>query len=136
MRVTAGEDAPALVKDAYIMAKNSSSQWTNHIKQILDDTGFSHVWANPSGVDPSTFTAELEQRLTDHFRQNWKSELQATTGKLRTYKLIKQELKLEKYLELPTHLRVPVTRLRTSSHSLRIEQEGCAPHRRTYLLVL
>ena len=115
MRVTAGWDAPALVKDAYIMAINSSSQWTNH---ILDDTGFSHVWANPSGVDPSTFTAELEQRLTDHFRQIWKSELQATTGKLRTYKLIKQELKLEKYLELPTHLRVPVTRLIKNKLSL------------------
>ena len=47
--------------------------------------------------------------------------MQATTGKLRTYKLIKQDLKLEKYLELPPHLRVPVTRLRTSAHPLRIE---------------
>lgn len=48
---------------------------------------------HPAGVDPSNFIAELEQRLTDHFRQNWKGELQVTMGKQRTYKLIKQDLK-------------------------------------------
>ena len=41
MRVAVEWDAPALVKDAYIMAKNSSTLWTNYIKQMLDDTGFS-----------------------------------------------------------------------------------------------
>ena len=50
-----------------------------------------------------------------------KYELLANSGKLRTYKLIKHEFKMEKYLSLPPHLRVPTARLRTSAHSLRIE---------------
>ena len=44
-----------------------------------------------------------------------------TTGKLRTYKLIKKEFKNESYLELPQHMRVSVARLRTNTHPLRIE---------------
>jgi len=44
-----------------------------------------------------------------------------TTGKLRSYKLVKEDFKRESYLELPPYMRVPVARLRTSTHSLRIE---------------
>ena len=44
-----------------------------------------------------------------------------TTGKLRSYKLIKEDFKRESYLELPPYLRVPVARLRTSAHPLRIK---------------
>ena len=43
------------------------------------------------------------------------------TGKLKTYKLIKEEFKNESYLELPPYMRVPVARLRMSTHPLRIE---------------
>jgi hypothetical protein len=69
------------------------------------------------------FAKDLKQRLEDQYVQAWASELQANSGKLRTYKLIKHEFKTEKYmyLNLPPHLRVPTTRLRTSAHPLRIE---------------
>ena len=42
-------------------------------------------------------------------------------GKLRTYKMIKEHFRPNKYLELSAHLRVPAARLSTSSHPLRIE---------------
>ena len=74
-----------------------------------------------TSVDPHGFANELKQRLEDQYVQAWSSELQANSGKLRTYKLIKREFKMEKYLNLPPHLRVPTSRLRTSAHSLRIE---------------
>ena len=35
--------------------------------------------------------------------------------------LIKEDFKRESYLELPSYMRVPVARLRTSAHALRIE---------------
>ena len=73
-------------------------------------------------MDLKQICTDLEQRVTDQFTQNWKSKLLATTGKLRLNKLIKQEFKQEEgYLELPSYLIVPVARLRTSSHILRIK---------------
>ena len=112
------------MKDACTLTISNSLQWGNLIKDILNYSGYSYIWLNPTTVDPKQISTDLEQRLTDQFQftQNWKSKLLATTGKLRLYKLIKQEFKQEEgYLELPSYLRVPVARLRTSSHILRIE---------------
>ena len=100
---------------------NNSLPWAKHIKSILDSAGFSYVWLNPSQVDPQQISNDISERLTDQFKQNWQSELRNTSGKLRSYKEIKDSFKLESYLELPPHLRIPITRLRTSSHTLRIE---------------
>lgn len=76
------------------------------------------MWLNLTNVDPKQVCADLEQRLMDQFVQNWKTKLVATSEKLRSYKLIKQEFKQERRLELPSYLREPVARLRTSSHPL------------------
>ena len=109
------------MKDAYIMAKNNSTLWMNYIKYWMTQAFHMLGLIQPVYVDPANFIANLEERLTEHFQQSWEGELQVITGKLRTYKVVKQDLKLEKYLDLPSHLKVPVTKLRTSSHSLRIE---------------
>jgi len=109
------------VKDACILATSSSLQWANSIKQNLDCAGFSYVWLNPDNVDPQQLCAELKERLTDQYLQHWQSELRDPTGKLRSYKLIKEGFKRGSYLELPPYMRVPVARLRTSTHPLRIE---------------
>ena len=47
--------------------------------------------------------------------------INASSGKLRTYRLFKKEFSCEAYLNLPPYLRVPITKLRTSAHPLRIE---------------
>ena len=75
----------------------------------------------PDCVDQGQLLADLEQRLLDQFTQSWQHELSVTMGKRRTYKMIKEHFRPEKYLELSPHLRVPAARLRTSSHPLRIE---------------
>ena len=75
----------------------------------------------PLIVDQRVFLAQLEQRLTDQYIQSWLGNLRDTSGKLHTYKQIKQGFKREPYLSLPPYLKVPNTRLRLSSHSLRIE---------------
>ena len=91
------------------------------VRGILDQAGYSYVWTQPELVKSGQLISELEQRLTGQYIQSWSSELQVTTGKLRTYKMIKQDFKPEKYLHLAPHLRVPTARLRTSTHILRIE---------------
>ena len=121
LRISCDWTTPALVKDAYELAKESSLEWVNFVKKTLDSTGFSQIWSLPSGADYKLFSGELEQRLTDHFIQSWQSDLRNTTGKLRAYKLVKDSFQTENYLDLPAYLRVPMARLRSSSHSLRIE---------------
>ena len=91
------------------------------IQNTLNNSGFSQVWNHPSGVVPTEFTAQLEQRLIDQYIQCWQGELRDSTGKLRSYRLIKNEFHREMYLTLPPYLRVPHTRLRISAHALRIE---------------
>lgn len=54
--------------------------------------------------------------------------LKETAGKLRTYKLFKSHFEVESYLNLPAHLRVPLTRFRVSAHTLRIETNISPPH--------
>ena len=121
LRIKTDWTVSPLVKDACILATSSSLQWANSVKQNLDGAGFSYVWLNPDNVDPQQLCAELKERLTDQYIQHWQSELRDTTGKLRSYKLIKEDFKRESYLELPPYMRVPVARLRTSTHPLRIE---------------
>ena len=114
LRVTTDWDAPELVKDAYALAKAESHEWVSF---ILNNSGFPQVWSHPSSVVPTEFIAQLEQCLIDQYIQGWQGELRDSIGKLRSYRLIKDEL----YLTLPPYLRVPHTRLRISAHALRIE---------------
>ena len=55
------------------------------------------------------------------FVQTWNSQLSSSTGNLRFYKLFKTAFEREPYLNLPPHLRVPITKLRISCHPLQIE---------------
>ena len=66
------------------------------------------------------FLSNLEQRLLDQHQQQWQSELSHSL-KLRTYRTFKSKLEREPYLNLPRHLRVQLSRLRSSAHSLRVE---------------
>ena len=69
----------------------------------------------------STHTRLLLNSNNDLKTSTWSSELQASSGKLKIYRLIKHEFKMEKYLNFPPHYWVPTTRLRNSAHFLRIE---------------
>ena len=55
--------------------------------------------------------------------------LNETAGKLRTYKLFKIHFKIESYLNLPVHLRVPLTKFGVSAHIMRSDDDDdqCKP---------
>ena len=103
LRITTDWTVSPLVKDACALAMNNSLPWAKYIKSTLDNAGFSYVWLNPSQVDPQQISNEISKRLTDQFKQSWLSELQNISGKLRSYKEIKDDFKMESYLELPPH---------------------------------
>ena len=75
----------------------------------------------PELIEPSTLMQNVKERLMDQFIQEWRTMLNETAGKLRTYKLFKSHFEIESYLNLPVHRRVPLTKFRVSAHALRIE---------------
>ena len=121
LRLATDWNIPPLLYDAYQLSLSTPGSWCARIKQILDVSGFSFVWINPNKVDQSSFIEELSERLSCHYQQSWASSLHSTTGKLRTYKLLKRSLSYESYLDLPPHMRVTLTRFRISAHHLHIE---------------
>ena len=88
---------------------------------MLFEYGFGNVWQNSYNINVNAFCNQFKQRLIDCFQQKWNNDLQDNQV-LTTYKHFKTEFRFEKYLNvLPERLGVPLSRLRLSSHSLRIE---------------
>ncbi len=77
-----------------------------------------------SGITPQesyrTTLLTNSQRLCDQYLQLWSSELLSSRN-LRTFRLFKNLIAYEPYLNLPPHLRVSLAKLRSSAHQLRIE---------------
>ena len=99
-RIATYWDMSVLFENTYALVKSSCMPWLVFITEILNSTGYSYVWEHPEYKDPRDFTPELKQRLTDQYIQHWAEELQGSTGKLRTYKVIKLDFSNENYLEL------------------------------------
>ena len=72
-------------------------------------------------VDLKTFHLQFKQRVFDVFKQSWYNDI-ANNRVLTLYKNYKLSFDFEHYLNiLPNKLRVAISRLRLSSHQLRIE---------------
>ena len=126
MKVAVEWETPALVKDVYIMAETAPlcGRCTSNRSWMTQDSHI-YVWTNPTSVDPVYFTAELEETYRPFPAElgrgtaghNWKTE------NVKTHQRIFKARKAP--CEIPPHLRVPVTRLRTISYQLRIETGKC-----------
>ena len=122
LRITTSTDISPLLLEAYqlLTLNDQPNTWCRKIQRILNEAGFSYVWSNPCEVDPTQFIKAIRQTLHIQYIQEWNGLLTASS-KLRTYRLFKNTLKYEPYLNLPPYLRVPLARLRTSAHGLKIE---------------
>lgn len=97
------------------------NNWVTNVKHILFEFGFGNVWNNPYNVNGNVFCNHFKQRLIDCFIQKWQNDLEKNRV-LTMYKHIKNTFTFENYLNtMPVRLRVPLSRIRLSSHSLRIE---------------
>ena len=114
-----------IVKKMYEIMLNDCQRgkvnWVSKVKSLLENNGFLYVWNNPDIINIKTFPLLFKQRLTDQFVQAWTATLSVSSS-LCTYKLFKNSFKFEYYLDnIPLKLRIPLTKLRLSSHQLRIE---------------
>ena len=121
LRIATHWDVSPLLHEAFqLNILGQPSKWAQYVKKTVDEAGFSGVWINPLSMPQDAFLSNLEQRLLDQYQQQWQSELSHSL-KLRTYRTFKSKIEREPYLNLPRHLRVQLSRLRSSAHSLRVE---------------
>ena len=65
--------------------------WARDVKELLEGLGFGNAWYNQGVGDKRYFLAIFEERVFDIDTQAWRGDVQ-DMGKLRTYKLLKEEL--------------------------------------------
>jgi len=103
-------------------AENNKINWASHVKALLYSVGLGEVWFFQTVGNEIIFMSTLTQRLRDINQQTITHELaKSTRGKF--YLSINQNLQTPYYLndiKIKKH-RIYLTKLRTSSHALRIE---------------
>jgi len=84
-----------------------------------------HVYGLELETDQSKLKMKAKQSIQNEFKQDWLNEIQNndTHSITRTYKLFKHSFGMESYTNKVSNknYRQALTRLRTSSHALRIE---------------
>ena len=95
--------------------------WVHRVKNLLDNYGFSHVFYNPNPIYLEKFPCIFKQRVIDCFIQDWYRSIESSAA-LEEYKHFKNHFGYEPYLDiLSNNYRFFLTRMRLSSHSLRIQ---------------
>ena len=84
--------------------------------------GFGYIWEQPYNIDEQLFRAVFKQRLIDNAIQEWNDDLN-NNRTMSLYRLVKNKFGYEKYLDLAKYksYRQNITKIRMSSHKLRIE---------------
>ena len=97
--------------------------WCTHVKSILEETQLATAWDEQS-LDIKTYSV-LKERLHKAFMDKCIENIDDSdkNPKLRTYKLFKNEFRMENYLLTLNNLNhsLALARFRISSHNLRIE---------------
>ena len=121
-RIRYGE-GNAFLRDSVDDSTRNNLQWTESIRTRLTQCGMLNFYLNRHFKAPFVFK-RLYQRLTDMFFQDFFSEINDASCKLRRYGLFKRERGLENYLLVVknTNVRRAVTKLRISDHDLMIEK--------------
>ena len=102
--------------------ENGLCNWVKNRKTILEQYGLGYIWLNPYSIEPNIFVAIFKQRLIDEFTQKWISDM-ANNSVLDLYKYVKTEFGYANYLDHVRNksLRHEITKIRVSSHTLRIQ---------------
>ena len=116
-----------ILKQAYLSLHETNSigqkNWCTHVRNILSEAGKSEIWNRQNMITEEIF--EIQKILYKKFMECTLSRINDSTlqPKLRTFKLFKEEFKLENYLTDIKDIRyqISLARFRISSHNLRIE---------------
>ena len=105
-----------------VLEKNNPNiydfKWIKHIRNTLDDTGFSYIW-NVNDLDNNSIKLFFRQRCSDIFWQNWMNDV-STNGQCTFYNMFKEKTQMEKYLiQLEEPNNYNLLKFRTRTHFYR-----------------
>lgn len=112
-----------IYENARDKCENGTNNWPCKIKKLLAVLGFAEIWNFPDSVLLKQFLPVFKQRLIDCYLQEWRADV-SSNGVLRhLYSYVKEQFCYELYLDKINckSFRSALTRLRVSSHRLRIE---------------
>ena len=94
----------------------------NVYKKTLNNCGFSEYWIYQSVPEKCWLARMVKNRLIDQFKQNWYNSV-FELSKCLNFRIFKHIHGFEKYLtELPTDLRIALSKFRCVNHKLPIEK--------------
>jgi hypothetical protein len=96
--------------------------WCKKVKSLLEDLNLGHIWENEQIGDYKSWCSNVKERIRDKERKDWLARV-VQAPKLRTYKLLKSQLKFDDHLLEITEVehRRQFTRLRSGTHDLAID---------------
>lgn len=103
------------------LASKNEPCWALGVKNMLFTYGYGDIWEAQMVDSTEGFTAAFRQRLIDSDRQSWHMDV-ITFGSLRTYKLLKERLDYEAYLNMGLSIECQnmITRLRGGLLNIRV----------------
>lgn len=97
--------------------------WLIFIKSSLSRLGFNHVWQNQSTFDTRKLQFAIQMKLQSEYIRFWNKAKSKGSARLRFYSNICDTYEIQSYLTMIENRnhRTALSRLRTSSHNLKIE---------------
>ena len=119
-RIVKMNECNPLVRLSFENMVEKDLDWQRNITLLLNQIGLGDIL---SGNEPNPEII-VYKRLVDIFQQRVFEEIRQETSKLRTYSLVKKDLRKEPYLETVKNVkdRISMTKFRLSNHNLMIEK--------------
>lgn len=110
---------------------NGYNSWAAKVHSILNEYGFTDVWLNPLQYSPKEFVEIFKRRLVDCFIQKVNADIQSSPLLSNLYVHLIDKFEPAFYLDnlFIKSYRQNLSRIRLSSHKLKIEAERYGPNR-------
>ena len=119
-RIANEKNCNSLIYDSYVNIVENDLDWYKNITLHLNQMGLGYILQG----NESSPARVVFQRAADIFHQNAFMEIANENSKLRTYNLVKKEIREEPYLKAVINAkdRISLTKFRLSNHKLMIEK--------------
>ena len=119
-RIAIKTDCNPLTHLTYKNIFENNFEWYRNIESLLNNLGLGYI-LNGKEITPEVV---VHKRILEVFHQKAFTEISKEKSKLRTYSLLKQEVRREPYLSSVKNVkdRIAMTKLRLSNHELMIEK--------------
>lgn len=106
-----------------MISSSKTSPWLQFIKQLLSLVGFEHVWKNQFTFNANKLQFAIQQKIMNEYVLFWKNKKSEKCSRLEFYSLITERYTIQAYLIYISNInhRKALAKLRTSTHSLKIE---------------